>query len=758
MDHIKLQPIIFPQKPEQNNNEAVLLFNQGNAAFRQSKWQDAIDYFQTALSIQADLEPAAFQKARCHVKLGEADLARSAFKLTLKINPSNYSAHLEFGHLNRIEGNIDAAIESYLIAIKINSDRYEAYVGLTRAYETRGQSKLSEDAFNQAFEIATHISIGRTIDVAHRVGCYRLELGNAIGAINALERGITFFKSQNSNLTAQEIKESQDQIYEILIDLGDAYWRIGQTDKVYSIFTQASGATQEATLARLGSISYRLNLWQDGIEVLRRNLELHPNSQSALWNLAHLLAECWHMDEAEIMLKRAEALGPVAGAASMRASIAGKRGDADSALQQYHHLASQENGESLASSAAMSSLYSDRLTPAEVSALHQRLFKSLGSGARSPQSFKRSNLGGRRIRVGLVSADFHHQHPVNIFMQPILRELNRQKFELFVYFTGVSHDDQTTLARARTDHWREVSTFNDTQLARCIDDDAIDLLVDLAGHTGQQRMSLFGKRAAPVQATYLGYPGSTGVPNIDWILGDANVTPQEDDHLCSEKVWRLPNTVFCYSPEADYPYPDYSETIGHRPIVFGSFNNVPKLTPKTLSLWAQILKAVPHSRLLLKAPSFMDAGAIGEFSKRLGVLGIDMERVEFRGPTGLDFMMAEYADMDIALDPTPYNGGTTTLQAMWMGVPVVTLKGGQFVSRMGASFLQEAGLAQWVATNEEQYIEIACRMASNRLALSDLKRGLRSRIQSLPGWDIKAHTRAIENAFETMVQLAYDQR
>lgn len=158
----------------------------------------------------------------------------------------------------------------------------------------------------------------------------------------------------------------------------------------------------------------------------------------------------------------------------------------------------------------------------------------------------------------------------------------------------------------------EVGTLNDAQLAKRIDTDAIDVLLDLAGHTGQHRMNLFAKRAAPVQATYLGYPGSTGVPNIDWLLGDAVVTPEADDGLCSEQVYRLPGTVFCYAPEENYPFPEFKKSDAKRVLTFGSFNNVPKLTPHTLQLWARVLAAVPDSRLVLKAPSFTDAAAIAQ--------------------------------------------------------------------------------------------------------------------------------------------------
>jgi predicted O-linked N-acetylglucosamine transferase (SPINDLY family) len=245
--------------------------------------------------------------------------------------------------------------------------------------------------------------------------------------------------------------------------------------------------------------------------------------------------------------------------------------------------------------------------------------------------------------------------------------------------------------------------------------------------------------------TYLGYPGSTGVPNIDYLLADAVVAPANNDTLFSEHVLRFSSSVFCYAPEEHYPLPQWTEAMATRPLTFGSFNNSTKLTQRTLKLWARVLQAVPHSRLVLKAPSFADAGAQALFAHQFSNLGVDAARIEFRGPVGLPQMMTEYADIDIALDPTPYNGGTTSLQALWMGVPVLTLHGQQFVERMGASFMQAAGLPEWVATSEDDYVDIAQRMASDRHALLNLKKGLRTRLLNQPAWDAVRHTRELED-------------
>ena len=724
---------------------AAEAFNAGNAAFRASDWALAHSCYEQSLQHDAQMVPAWLQKARTFVRMGELMAAREAFAQTLRIDPAHYSAWLEAGHLCRQMGELQQAAGAYQRAIDVAPQRHEAPLGMARVLELLGKDAESAMAYEHAQRAALGTgtpdadAFKRLREVHQLMARYRLECGAAEAAVQCLQAALRVAEREGAD---------EDERAESLMDLGEALLRLGRREEALQALSLASNATSEAALSRLGALSFRFNLWQDGLTVLRRNVELHPQSVQARWNLAHLLAECWQMEEAESVLQQAERLGPVPGAQAMRASVAGRQGDAQTALRLYRDLAERDPG--YASSAAMSSLYSDALSAADVVRLHRELFAPLGLGARSRDSFSRAPLAGRRLRLGLVTADFHHQHPVNLFMQPVLRELDRSRIELFVYFTGVSYDDQTQLARQRTEHWVEVTSLNDAQLAKRIDADAIDVLLDLAGHTGQQRMRLFAQRAAPVQATYLGYPGSTGVPNMDWLLGDEVVTPAEADTLCSERVWRLPGVVFCYAPEVDYPYPDYPVTAARRPLTFGSFNNVPKLTQRTLALWARVLHAVPDSRLLLKAPSFSDPGAVRLFVERLQALGVDPQRVEFRGPSGLADMMAEYADVDIALDPVPYNGGTTSLQAMWMGVPVLTLEGEHFVSRMGASFMRAAGLPEWVARSDDDYVGIAQRMAADRPSLLILKRRLRARLQARPGWDPLAHTRAMEEAIIQM--------
>ena len=689
----------------------------------------------------ADDERSCLQRARSQVALGEWMAARESFAQTLRLNMGNYSAWLEAGHLCRQMGELQQAAMSYQRAIDVAPHRYEALLGMARVMAQQGELSVAEQAYADAALAGQQTGKQEVPRQIHTLmGQYWLELGQPQHAMACFAQALAALAREPAMAADTAINLAAD----VHMDWAVALLRLGQREPAMQRLSLASAATREASLARLVSLSYRNNFWQEAIEIARRAAALYPNSIDTLWNLAHLLAECWRMDEALEVLAQAEALGPVAGAQALRATVASRTGEVHRSLALY--LALARSDASYASSAAMSALYTDQMSAQEVADLHRQLFAPLGEGARAKDSFVRPPLAGRRLKLGMVSADFHHQHPVNIFMQPVLRELDTSKFEVFMYFTGVSHDEQTLLARSRVAHWVECSALNNVQLAKRIDADGIDVLLDMAGHTGQQRMDLFGKRAAPVQVTYLGYPGSTGVPHMDWMLGDAVVTPEGCDHLYSERVWRLPGTVFCFAPEEDYPFPAFTAQHAQRPLTFGSFNNATKLTPHTLRLWARVLAAVPQARMVLRAPSFSDEGAVRSFSERLSALGVDVSRIEFRGPVGLAVMMAEYADIDIALDTVPYNGGTTTLQAMWMGVPVVTLQGAHFVSRMGASFMTAAGLPEWVAHDDDGYVAIAAQMASDRATLLILKQGFRQHLQRQPAWDVKAHVRALEAA------------
>jgi predicted O-linked N-acetylglucosamine transferase (SPINDLY family) len=731
-------------------------FNWGNALHDLGRFEEAKGAFESALERDGGFLPARMQLARCLARLEHLDLARGHFEAVVQGEPGNFSAWLELGHVLRRQTAYEPMSAAYRQAMAVAPVRWEPLLSMARGLEEAGQWDMAAIAYHRAVLVggataqqaagqgqADGTRSSQVPRLIHwRMARFRLERGDAARALEAIRQALMAqrIERQHHAIEVNELAEMQ-------IDLAEILLRLGMDSEAHRAFERASAATAESTLARLAETSFRFNLWQEAQQVLKRAVDLYPGSAMSHWNLAHAYAESWQLEEALATLARAEALAPQPGAKSMRASIAGRLGDADTALTLYSELARAEGkGSRMSSSAAMSSLYSDRLSAEQVAQQHRELFSAWGEGARALTSFPNGRDPDRPLRVGLVTADFHHQHPVNIFMQPILPRLDPAQLQLTVYFTGVSYDDQTRLAQKRVAHWVECSTLSDAQLAQRIARDQIDVLIDLAGHTSLNRMAMFAQRAAPVQMSYLGYPGSTGVPHIDWLLADEVVAPKGSEALFSEKLIRLPGTVFCYHPEVDYPFPEYGQAQQTRILTFGSFNNAPKLTPRTIALWARVLQAVPDSRLLLKAPSFKDAGAVASFQRRFASHGIDASRLEFRGPVGLSDMMAEYADIDIALDPVPYNGGTTTLQALWMGVPVVVRAGSHFVSRMGASFMTALGLPDWVAQDDEAYVRIAAAMASDRAALLGLKRGLRERQLKAAAWNIDSHAQAVQDA------------
>lgn len=721
------------------SSDAAVAFNAANAAFREGRFAEAVKLASDAAKLVPDLTIAHVLKARSLHRMGDFVAARAAYELALRLDPVNFDALLEHGNVLRAISAPHEAAASYKTAMGVRPADARPALALARLKEEQPGPEAAEEAavaFQMALDRAsagpgsTTAMAGLCRDIAR----FRVERGDLSRALEALRQARLFAGS--------------DAIGPLIdLDMAEVFLRLGMMSEGQSLMERLS-TSEDASLTRnLAQLAYRFNFWAEAVAILMRGTVLRPDDAQAHLDLADMQAKAWLLQDALTSLNRAEASGAVSSLASaaLRASIANRMGDAETALTLYTNLVA-EGQESFASNVAMSLLYVDSVTPKEVASRHLALFKTWGQGARTRESFGADPSSDRALRIGMVTGDLHHQHPVNIFMQPLLARWDHERLPLTIYNTGSTVDEQTRLARRRVVQWRDANTDH---LATQVEVDRIDILIDLAGHTAGGALRAFARRMAPVQASYLGYPGSTGVPNIDWLIGDPVVTPPGADDLCSESVMRLPNTVFCFSPEANYSLPDF-DAYKDRPLTFGSFNNVAKLTPRTIRLWASVLHEVPASCLLLRAPSFKDAGAVTRLRLLFGDHGICANRLFFKGPIGLDVMMKSYSEIDIALDPLPYGGGTTSLQALWMGVPVLTMEGGNFVSRMGASFMIAAGLTDWVARDDADYVAKAAAVAQDRLALLELKRGLRDRLLAQPGWDPDRYSQDFGEALQQM--------
>ncbi len=353
----------------------------------------------------------------------------------------------------------------------------------------------------------------------------------------------------------------------------------------------------------------------------------------------------------------------------------------------------------------------------------------------------------RRSAIGYVSPDLR-LHPVGRFLLPLLEAHEHASFEIFCYSSGKVTDELTTRCQAHTDHWRNTRKFSDEQLAALIREDRIDILVDLTMHMAGNRLLVFARKPAPVQVTYLAYAGTTGLSAIDYRLTDPYLDPLgKTERIYSEESIHLPETYWCYQPgpEAGPPGPPPSLTTGQ--VTFGCLNNYCKVTLPTLESWAQLLRCVPKAKLLLLAPA-------GSLRERLRVFfaarDLDADRLLFVDRAPMADYYRVHERFDIGLDPFPYGGGTTTCDALWMGVPVVTLRGQTAVGRGGASIMSNIGLADLVAENADDYVKVAARLAANPARLAELRTDLRGRMRNSPLMDAARFARNIENAYTTM--------
>jgi protein O-GlcNAc transferase len=353
---------------------------------------------------------------------------------------------------------------------------------------------------------------------------------------------------------------------------------------------------------------------------------------------------------------------------------------------------------------------------------------------------------GRRLRIGYVSPDFHG-HAVGRFLLPLLANHDHHDFEVFAYAQVPVPDAMTLQLRAHADQWHSLVGLSDEQAAALIRDHQIDILVDLALHTAHNRLLVFARKPAPVQVTYLAYAGSSGLRTMDYRLSDPFLDPPGmDQSAYSEQTIRLPQTYWCYQPVHTPPIAPLP-ALGAGHITFGCLNSFRKVNEPVLEIWTRLLRAVPQARLLLHAAEGTHRQRTADLLLKLG---IDPRRLRFVGKVPLPEYVQLYGQIDIALDPFPYGGGTTTCDALWMSVPVISLRGNTAVGRAGLSLLSNIGLPELVAQTPEEYVRIAADLANDLPRLRALRSSLRTRMEQSPLMDAPRFARDVEAAYRTM--------
>jgi predicted O-linked N-acetylglucosamine transferase (SPINDLY family) len=505
------------------------------------------------------------------------------------------------------------------------------------------------------------------------------------------------------------------------------------------------GADYPEVRYNLGIVCRKSGRLPEAVDAYRRALELRPEFPEAENNLGNLLRLLWRLDEAAASFRRAVALRPgYAEAWNNLGATLKNLGLIDEAIPCLERAV-----ELRPDNAAFHSNYLNALQfqpGRDRSALfREQLRWGERHGARSAGSVPthdNDRSPDRRLRVGYVSPVFC-EHCQSFFTVPLFSHHDRSSVEIFGYSDAASPDGVTERLRGLADCWRPTSGLSDEDLALRIRADRIDILVDLMLHLAPNQLAVFARRPAPVQVSWLGYPGGTGLSAIGWRLTDPWLDPPDLPADSVERPVRLPDTFWCYDPLTEVPVGELPSLRTGR-VTFGCLNNFSKVNGSVLDLWSRVLRALPECRLVLLAPS-------GESRVRvLRNLGVEPERIDFVDFQPRERYLRTYDRIDLCLDTFPYNGHTTSLDATWMGVPVVTLAGGTAVSRAGLSQASNLGLPEMVCLSPDAFVSRAVSLASDLPALARLRAGLRSRMASSPLMDGGRFSRAVEDAYRAM--------
>lgn len=667
---------------------------------------------------------------------GDLKAARTHVQLALELDPLSYKARNTMGNILLSQGDVNGSLEMFRSALSINSSVPELHANLGRAL-------LQNDSPAEAVT-----ALQKAIEIRNDFWPYHYQLGLALRADHRLDEAEIAFRdtlklNPNSHQASSELgccltkrgklPEAEkwcryalkiSPFYHFALNnLGLIFLEQGKFEFALETFREAvaSEVTFDAARTNMGLTLMLLGRPLEALNILEKITTVDKDSVTALGNIGDCLVACGKVDEAIQVVRKALALDP--------------------------------GNDAVHSGLLLMMNYSSNVSSADLFNESRRWDSSFGKQTQSLSIPDMLPSTGKRLHIGYVSPDFR-EHAVSFFCMSLLKSHDRSRFGVTCY-SNVSHPDEVTeRIKKLADNWRDVYGMPDAELAELIKKDEIDILVDLAGHTAGNRLKMFTLKPAPIQITWLGYPGTTGLSAIDYRLTDAVADPQgEADAFHVENLVRLPHGFLCYTPPAGAPDVESSPCETNGFVTFGSFNRLEKISPQTASVWGEILRRVPHSRLIVKQKIFKEHESREMFLSFLQNSGIPPERVmTLPFTTSLTDHLGMYGSVDISLDTYPYNGTTTTCESMWMGVPVVTLLGTRHASRVGASILSMLGMAELIADSETGYVESAVLLANDRERLQSLRCSLRSRMAASPLTDSTNFSRQVEDAYLRMWQ------
>jgi predicted O-linked N-acetylglucosamine transferase (SPINDLY family) len=681
--------------------------NWGSALLGTGSASQALQAFERALALRRDYPDALNNQGHALKLLGRTDEAAAAFERALTLQSDLPEALNNLGLVLHAQGRATEAAALYRKALSAREDYADAHYNLSIAFRSLGDLKSATLECRRAVELNPH-----SFESLNNLGILLLEQAELPAAIDAFQMALAVnphYPEAHNNL-ANALRQSGD--------LKDAVRHYRQAVTLRPDYAEAHN--------NLGSALQQSDRPGEAMASYQRALELQPDLAQAHNNLGNLFKDQAELDEAIASYQRACELNPDDPAA-----------DSNRVYTLYFHPG---------------------YTPAAILREHQRWHgRHAAALLRTVKPHDNDPVPRRRLKIGYVSPDFR-DHCQSMFTHPLLSEHDHRAFEIHCYSDVARPDAITARIQTLADVWHNTVGLTDQQLADQIRRDKIDILVDLTLHMSRNRMPVFARKPAPVQVTWLGYPGTTGLATMDYRLSDPHLDPpgpkgepgSHDRHYVEQTV-RLPESFWCYDPLATAPALAVNElpALTNKFITFGCLNNFCKVNARTLGLWAQVMNAVPNSRLLVLAPR---GSAREHLLETLQESAIAPTRVQFADRQPRDKYLALYNRIDIVLDTFPYNGHTTTLDALWMGVPVTTIIGRTAVSRGAYSQLANLGLKELAARSDKQFVRLTTDLATDHRRLTELRSTLRGRLTESPLMNAPRFADNVESAYRQMWQ------
>jgi protein O-GlcNAc transferase len=721
------------RRPDTDTDSVTYQVKCGSALLKKRKVIEAKPFFDQALVLDPDNAEAHYGLGIVSTAQGHLDLAVKNYKRAIALKPDYAEAHINLGAVFQAQGKLDHASAQFEKTLSIQPELAFAHNNLAAVLQLKGDSDRAIRHYERAIEIEPGYA-----DAHNNLGVLLQGRGSIDEAVASFERALAL-KSDGADIHYNLANGLRDQ--------GDRSAAVTHYEKALAIKPNFPEAQNN-----LGNVLRLRGNLESAMTHCEKAIAMRPDYAIAHDNLAVILNDLDDFDAAMSHFRKALAIEPRSATTLNNMGAAFKdQGNLEEAIDCYRRaLTIDPHAAEIYSNLLLTMVYAASVSPQKLASTARDFGKNVADRLLRNRPQIRDANPERKLRVGFVSPDFR-DHSVSYFFAPLVTLHDRRQFEFFAYSNCPREDRVTERLREEFDHWRDIWSLTEDKVADLIEGDAIDILVDLAGHTANNRLLVFARKPAPVQVSWLGYPASTGMAAMDYRITDTNAEPPGmTEHLNAEKLWRLPNIFSCYQPHEKSP-----EVIDHAPtedngcITFGCFNNWGKLSDATLAAWATIIEGVPNSRLLLEIRGIESPEFRLAVEERLQRLGLPLDRTTLE-PRKKSNQFVLYNRIDIALDPFPCVGGTTSMDSIWMGVPLITLAGDQFLSRIGVTILKNAGLAELIANNTDQYIAIAAGLALDLPRLKGLRRGLRDRVSKSPLMDQASFTRDMEAAFRGM--------